>query len=192
MGTPQQVYQALRAQRNVLGDQMDEVQGIRRQLVNQLQEQGQTAATKAGLEKRIANVDERITDLDQQIAASDRAVAEAASRPGAAVQPPRPPQTEPDPDLMVGLSFTLLLVVAIPITIAFARRIWRRSARAEVRLPPEMADRMANLERGVEAVALEVERIGEGQRFLTQAMVERGEVRAVRAGDPVPRSEQRR
>ncbi|HVZ48798.1 MAG TPA: hypothetical protein VG916_08450 [Gemmatimonadaceae bacterium] len=185
-GSPAQVYRALRAQRNVLGDQMDEVQSLRRDIVNQMQEQNLPAAVRASLEKRLASTDERVANLDKQIAASDQAVAQAAAVPGATVQPPAVPRTNPDPDMVAGLTFTFLLVIAIPITIAYARRIWRRSARTEVRLPPEMVERMEGLERGVEAIALEVERIGEGQRFLTQAMVERGEVRAVGPGERVP------
>jgi hypothetical protein len=185
-GTPSQVYRALRAQRSVLGDQMDEVQSLRRDIVNQMQEQNLPQAVKASLEKRLASTDDRIASLDKQIAASDQAVAQAAAVPGATVQAPSAPRTNPDPDMVAGLTFTFLLVIAIPITIAYARRIWRRSARTEVRLPPEMVERMEGLERGVEAIALEVERIGEGQRFLTQAMVERGEVRAVGAGERVP------
>ena len=191
-GSPQQVYRAYRAQRSILGDQMDELQGMRRDLVSQLSQQNQSPATKGALEKRIANVDERIADLDKQIAASDRAVAQAAAIPGATVSPPSPPRDNPDPDMIAGLSFALLFAIAIPITIAFSRRIWRRSAKAEVRLPVEMSERMESLERGVEAIALEVERIGEGQRFLTQAMVDRGEVRAIRAAEPAPRSDAHR
>jgi hypothetical protein len=181
-GDPALMYRALRDQREILGDQQRALQSARNDLVIQLGENNQTAATRASLEKRIAEVDARIADLDKQIAASDRAVADAAGIPGATLKPPDVRSDRPDPDMLAGLSFALLFVIAIPITIAYARRIWRRSARAEVALPAEMAERMAHLERGVEAIALEVERIGEGQRFLTQALVERGAVPAIAAG----------
>ncbi|MEA3245298.1 MAG: hypothetical protein U9Q74_03985 [Gemmatimonadota bacterium] len=180
-GDPVLVYRALRDQREILGDQLRDLQNMRNDLVSQLGQNNQSAATKAALEKRIANVDERIADLDKQVAASDRAVAEAAAVPGATVRPPDVRRDRPDPDMMAGLSFLLIFTVAIPVTIAYTRRIWRRSARAEAALPPEMTERMAHLERGVEAIALEVERIGEGQRFLTQAMVDRGAVPAIGA-----------
>lgn len=191
VGDPALMYRALRDQREILGDQQRALQNVRNDLVIQLGQNNQTAATKASLEKRIAEVDARIADLDKQIAASDRAVAEAAGIPGATVHPPSPPRDSPDPDMLAGLSFTLLFVIAIPLSIAYARRIWRRSARTEAVLPPEMAERMAGLERGVEAIALEVERIGEGQRFLTQAMVDRGAVPAVAAGPARGRQESR-
>lgn len=190
-GDPVLVYRALRSQREILGDQLSGLQNARSNLVSQLGENNQTAVTRAAIEKRIANVDERIADLDKQIAASDRAVAQAAAVPGATVRAPEPPRDTPDPDMLAGLTFTLLLVVAIPITIAYARRIWRRSARTEVALPAEMSERMVHLERGVEAIALEVERIGEGQRFLTQAMAVRGAVPALSADAERERAEPR-
>jgi hypothetical protein len=186
--SPQAIYRALRDQREILGEQLRTAQRTRDDLVRQIRESGGNDASRVGLEKRIANVDARIAEIDKQIAVSDAAVATAAAVPGATVRPPVQRQTEPDPDLIVGLSFMTLMIVAIPITIAYARRIWRRSARTEVTLPPEMRDRMESLERGVEAIALEVERIGEGQRFLTSAMTDRIEARPRpdRAGEPQP------
>mgnify|MGYP003337610934 CR=1 FL=1 len=93
------------------------------------------------------------------------------------------------------LAGMFMFIVLLPMSIAFARRIWRRSAKATVVLPPEMADRMASLERGLDAVALEIERIGEGQRFLTQALAERADgVKALGAGaaQPIPVGERAR
>ena len=70
------------------------------------------------------------------------------------------------------LTGMFMVIVLLPMSLAYARRIWRRSAKATVVLPPEMSDRMASLERAVDAIAVEVERIGEGQRFVTQVMTE--------------------
>lgn len=175
-GTPAQVYRALVSQREILGNQLSDANALRQNLVSQLSGQNQSAATKASLEKRIANVDERITDLDKQVAKSDQAVAQAAAVPGATVRPPEPPQRGPT-DGEFAIMALFLVVAVLPMSIAFARRVWRRSARAVVTLPPEMSERMESLERGVDAIALEVERIGEGQRFVTQALTERGEIR---------------
>ena len=66
----------------------------------------------------------------------------------------------------------LLFIVAIPMTIAYARRIWRRQTVIQA-IPPELGDRLVSIERAVDTVALEVERIGEGQRFVTQLMSQR-------------------
>ena len=45
-------------------------------------------------------------------------------------------------------------------------------------------DRMARLEQAVEAIALEVERISEGQRFTTKLLAERVGAEPHRAGQP--------
>ena len=186
-GSPQAVYRALVSQREILGNQLSDAQRLRENLVGQLSESNQTPATRASLEKRIANADARIADLDKQIAQSDATVAQAAAVPGATVRPPQVPRTGP-PDEAYVLTGMFMFIVLLPMSIAFARRIWRRSARAEVTLPPEMSERMAHLERGVEAIAIEVERIGEGQRFVTQVLSERGDARALGAGaaEPIP------
>jgi hypothetical protein len=58
----------------------------------------------------------------------------------------------------------------------------RRARRAERRtgaLPPLDDDRLARLEQAVDAIAIEVERIAEGQRFLTKLQSEQGEHRSL-------------
>ena len=186
---PQAIYRALESQREVLGDQLQQVQQLREQLVGQLND-SPAAVIKTSLEKRIASVDERIADLDKQIAKADQAVANAAAVPGAIVHEPPMPRQGP-PDEVYALSALFMLIVILPFTVAFARRIWRRSAKATVVLPPEMGQRMESIERGVEAIAIEVERIGEGQRFLSQLLGERQDLRAlgVGAAQPIPVSE---
>jgi hypothetical protein len=60
----------------------------------------------------------------------------------------------------------------IPISIAFARRIWRRSAKIVTNIPKELSDRLMRVEQTVESTAIEIERIGEGQRFMTRLFTE--------------------
>jgi hypothetical protein len=167
------VYRALRSQRDVLGSQRAGLEDRRSDLIRELQQQaGLAAPLKAGIEKRIADLDARLLELDKQIAASDLEVARAAGVPGATVPPPQRPRTGP-PDEVFVLAGLFMVIVFVPLSIAFARRIWRRAARLTVSLPPGTDERIANIERGLEAVALEVERIGEGQRFVTQILAER-------------------
>ena len=181
-GDPAAIYRALQSQGNILREQQENLAQQRRELQQQYDQMSSGNPGRAGVEKRMANIDSRMAEMDAQIAKSDQAVAAAAGVPGATVQPPRPNRTEPDPDLVIGLSFMLAMIVAIPITIAYARRIWRRSGKTEVVLAPVMMERLDSLERGMDAVALEVERIGEGQRFVTQAL----SGRAVGAGAAEP------
>ena len=52
-----------------------------------------------------------------------------------------------------------------------ARRIWRRGVVVPV-APSALTDRLAQLERSLNALAFEVERVGEGQRFMTRLFTE--------------------
>jgi hypothetical protein len=182
-GDPALVYRALQSRSQILRDQQENLMDQRRELQQQYDQMSSSNPGRAGIEKRMANIDGRVAEMDAEIAKSDQAVAAQAAVPGATVPPPRPPQNnDVDVDMVVGLSFFLATVMAIPITIAYARRIWRRSGKTEVVLSPLMMERLDSLERGMEAVALEVERIGEGQRFVTQAL----SGRAVGAGAAEP------
>ena len=50
----------------------------------------------------------------------------------------------------------------------------------------ELADRLTRLEQAIDAVAIEVERVGEWQRFLTRSSDENGTPRASDEGEAVP------
>ena len=55
-----------------------------------------------------------------------------------------------------------------------------RSAVAISKMPQEIYDRFARVDQSLDAIAIEVERIGEGQRFLTRMQAE--QQRALGAG----------
>jgi len=61
-----------------------------------------------------------------------------------------------------------------PIVRAFAHRLENGAKRAPA-APADVTARLERIERAAEAVALEVERISEGQRFVTKLMAERTE-----------------
>ena len=130
------------------------------------------AVERQGVEQRIAGVDQRILEVGQQLAASEREIARVAGIPGAAVEPPAPPRGDDSNEAaaIIGVTFTGL--VLFPLAVAHARRIWRRSAQTVVSLPAEIAERFSRLEQAVDSVAVEVERISEGQRFVTKIMSE--------------------
>ncbi|MBC8088414.1 MAG: hypothetical protein H7Z40_14185 [Phycisphaerae bacterium] len=54
-----------------------------------------------------------------------------------------------------------------------------------VTLPPEVATRIQAMEDAIESVAVEVERIGEGQRFMTQALAESPRALGMGAAEPI-------
>lgn len=171
---PTAVYRAQVAVRKELGDQMERLQDTRRELTSNLNDEGLPASARAGIEARIAATDARIAAVDKQIADADAAVAKAAGIPGAVIEEP-PPQFQrngpPEEAFVIGGLFILCAI--LPISIAFARRIWRRGAAAVTALPQEMMDRLTRLDQAVDAIAVEVERIGEGQRFMTRVLAEK-------------------
>jgi hypothetical protein len=179
------IYQAFRAQRRVLGDQLDNLQSQRADLSRELVQEGVTGADRKGIEQRITTIDERIASLDKQIAEADAQVAKAAAVPGAAVEPPQPPRSGPPEEaFVVGTIF--IFVFFLPLSIAMARRIWRRSAKIVTTIPKELTERIARVEQTVEATAIEIERIGEGQRFITRIFTETQSPHALHAAPAQP------
>ena len=76
---------------------------------------------------------------------------------------------------IVSVIFGVLGLVLFPLARAFARRIEGRGA-APSQLSPDVTARLERIERAVESVAVEVERISEGQRFVTKVLSDRGEL----------------
>ena len=64
-----------------------------------------------------------------------------------------------------------------PIAIALARLIWRRTSEPRSASSSKVDDtavrRLAELQQSMDAMAVEIERIAEGQRFVTKLMSER-------------------
>jgi hypothetical protein len=81
-----------------------------------------------------------------------------------------------DHDLpIVAVIFGVLGVVFFPLARALARRIEGRGA-SPPQIPADVTARLERIERAVESVAVEVERISEGQRFVTKVLSDRGEL----------------
>lgn len=72
------------------------------------------------------------------------------------------------------------LAIGIPLVRAFARWLDRRGTPAPA---PDVAGRLDRIEQALDSVAVEVERIAEGQRYSSKML---GELRALPAPDPLP------
>src|SRR5262245_9707304 len=76
-------------------------------------------------------------------------------------------------DNLTGIIIVFMLAVLMPISLGLTRRLWRRAPAApppQPEIPPQRLDR---LEHAVDAIAIEIERVSEGQRFMTKVMSER-------------------
>lgn len=63
--------------------------------------------------------------------------------------------------------------VATLISVTTLLRAWLQRPRRNNALERDLDERLARIEHAVEAAAIEVERIGESQRFLTRTLAER-------------------
>jgi len=185
-GAPTEVYQGAVAQRRELRSQLERLEEQRQDLRNELRSDGNVnnAADRAGVEARIKELDGRISSVDQQLANADATVAQAAALPGATVQPQERRNGPPDEIVAIPIVFTLFVLA--PIAIAYARRIWKRGASVATAVPHGLTDRLDAMGQAVESIAIEVERIGEGQRFLTRVMSDKGKSPPVGAAEAIP------
>lgn len=88
-----------------------------------------------------------------------------------------------NPAIFVPLGFFTMItaiVVLGPFARAVARKLDRESASGGALkgggLPPEVTARLERMEQAIDSIAIEVERISEGQRFTTKVLAERAGV----------------
>jgi len=178
---PHAIYEGFRAQRRELTNQLEELERTHSGINTSLTNMTASDPARKALEDRLGEIDKRIASVDGMLATNAAQLAQAAAVPGAVVEPPREiRQGPPEEAFIVGTIF--MLVVLLPLSIAFARRIWKKSVVTVTAFPRELADRLSRMENAVEATSLEVERIGEGQRFLTNLLTEKAAAQALPAG----------
>jgi hypothetical protein len=179
------IYEGFKAQRRELTNQLDELQSTRREITGQLEDLAVGSPDRKPLETRMTDIDSRITSVDHLLAANATDVAKAAAIPGAVVEQPRIIDNNPPEEAYV-LGGMFMLIVFLPLSIAWSRRIWRRSAAAVTAFPREIGERLLRMEQALEATSVEVERIGEGQRFLTRLFTEGEGTRTIGGGAAQP------
>lgn len=162
--------QALRNQRSELSNQLNSAARRREGLANDLE--GKTGADRAGIESRIKVLDERIVQIEQDIANTGQVLALARGT----VLAPEPPENPDNPMQIDVTAITAILSVFVlgPLAIVYARNLWKRGSvqKVETQLERQNADRLARLESAVDAIAIEMERVSEGQRFVTKLLAE--------------------
>lgn len=181
--------QLLQNRRSELSRQLNSATGRRSEVVREM---GRNVNGREGLESRLKVLDERIVQLEKDIAQNGQLL---ASAPPNLVEETTPAPIFPNPGRAINLnaiSIIFTLAVLMPMSIAWARRLMRGSS-ASPALPRESLDRIARIENAVDTIALEVERISEGQRFVTRLMGETHQLGAgaaepivVRQGETVP------
>ena len=76
-------------------------------------------------------------------------------------------------DNMVPISIVFTIFVLSPIALSLARMFWKRGSLPRPAEPnAEGAERLARMEQAIDSIAIEVERVSEGQRFVTRLLAE--------------------
>jgi len=161
----------LLAQREELSDQLGSVSARRTELASEIRNRS-VEATRGGLEERLRLLDNRILQLETDLASTGRQIASAPSDLVAETEPARVQGGGDDFEegVMSG-GFSVLAFLSI---VYFFQR-WRRKRRRPApaaQLGDESAQRLERLENGMEAIAIEIERVSEGQRFVTRLLSE--------------------
>jgi hypothetical protein len=172
--------------RSELSTQLNSASGRRNDLSRQLTK-AQPGPDRAGIEARITQLDGRLISIESEMADVGRALSAAPSglkQTTTSTGVPHP-YGQPSSGQVTAISIVGMVTVLMPLAIAFGRILVRRSTRpSPPQIPKDVADRLERMEQGIEAVAVEVERIGEGQRFVTQLMSDRAQRAALPEGVP--------
>jgi len=92
--------------------------------------------------------------------------AEPALAPVAIVEHPRPFPS----DKIVSLGIVGSIIVLFPISVAIAIRMLRRPKAQAAINAPGVEERFTRLEQSIDAIAIEMERVSEGQRYVTKLL----------------------
>lgn len=163
--------EALRQQRSELSSQLMSTQGRRDKLVRELNRESAGPA-RVGIEQRVSVLDKRLLQLESDIGETGRQLSSAQAGLLSTTQ---------DQSNFGGLSArsitaisnVFIIFVLAPLAITAARNMWRKGNRPPPPPPDvENARRLEQLQQSVDTIAIEVERVSEGQRFVTKLMSE--------------------
>lgn len=179
--------QAMRVRLSDLRSELQDAAERRNSIAGRLREAD--IAARPGYEERLKVLDARILTIENEIT---RVGQELASAPSSALIEAQPVSQGPDPnqiaaqvvDDIVPIVAILSVFVLAPLAIAISRFLWKRSTPAPQAIRSDHAtqERLEQLQQAVDAIAIEVERISEGQRYVTKVLGNRG----LAAGDAEP------
>lgn len=179
--TTAQEMAALKARRSELSNQLESAAGRRNRLAERLKTAD--ASTRPGLMQRIGVLDQRMVQLESDIGLTGRQLTAAPGALLASTSDPNKVLGVLDGGMITGISIVFTIFVLAPLALAASRILWRRATRAAPPpQSPDTANRLERIEQAVDAIAIEVERVSEGQRFVTRLLSEGQDQHALAAG----------
>jgi hypothetical protein len=163
-------YEQLRARLQVIRDQRSDLASRRENLGSSYEHA--TGANKASIGNRLEALDNQIVDYEHQMAAITQEMARKAPTRNTTV-PTGDRYTSDDIAGAVFGTFFATLLVSIVVIRRIARRRWG-GGRMAMPQQNQIAsnERLDRIENAVDAIAVEIERVSENQRFMTRLMTE--------------------
>jgi hypothetical protein len=186
------VGNAMQEVRSELQDKLAELREERADISRDLAQAG-SRVERARLQSRIDRLDQQINELQTgldklgaEVGGGGPAVRVGIPTVGVAPQLPNfPIQPRIDPVPIIGTTLGILFV-AFPLALTISRYIWKRSTSAPApALSAEQTRRFDRLEQSVDAIAIEIERISENQRYLTRVLADSKQAASVGSGSAV-------
>ena len=181
--------QALRNRRSEISNQLESASSRREELARKLE--GMDGAARAGIVDRIGLLDKRILALESELDATGRLLSSAPAGLASSSARTSDPFSRIDSDTVTAIGTTFTVFVLAPIAVSAARLLWKRGNVPPRPVPSaEGSQRLDRIEQAVDAIAIEVERVSEGQRFMTRLLTEGNQFPGIgtgaRAAEPVP------
>jgi len=172
--------QVIRRQRSEMSNQLSSAQNRREEVLDQIR--SAPAGTEEGLRQHLTVLNNRIAAIENDLEVSGRTLRSGQVPVGTVLIAPR--SFEPDIQAAAIRGASISAMVLVPIMIGFfILRLRRRGRRgASQPNPVEHDARMERLEQAVDAIALEIERVGESQRFTQKVLSEANIMPSLAAG----------
>jgi hypothetical protein len=183
----QQDIDAIRERRRELSNQLESAASRRSEIAEELKSLPE-GSVRTGLEQRMAALDQRILRLEADIAETGRLLTSAPAGLLATTESPLA-QFGIEPHVVERVSVMFTLFVLAPLAVGAAFLMVRRALKPAASRAPrgDSSERLERLETAVDAIAVEIERISEGQRFVTRLLTEASPQAAFAAREPASR-----
>jgi hypothetical protein len=160
----------LLSRRGELSDQLNSASERRSELSEQIRV-APDGVSRAGLEDRIRVLDQRILQLEKDIGVVGSQLAAAPAGLVESTQEARVSGGDTFGEGFAAGGFSVFF--ASVLFFLFMRRRWRRRSPGRAsQTAVDSSQRLERLEHGMDAIAVEIERISEGQRFVTKVLSE--------------------
>lgn len=169
----------IRNQRSEMSNQLISAQNRRERVLGELRDA--PPGTEEGLREQYQVLSDRIVAIEQDIEASGRVLRTGQVPQGIVLVPPRQSVGNRADDAERGAAIGAMIL--IPLAVVMLIRRLRRGRRGRKSSHTIVYDeRMERLEQAVDAIALEIERVGEAQRYQTRVLAEANLMPAMSGG----------